>query len=211
VATAARSLRRVTLVALAALALVATLVIGPASAGTAATAAVSCPSTVEHPFLPWLDPAAYTLAPGGDFESSFHRWQLSGGAKVVSGNEVFKVHRSTDTRSLSIPAGSSALSPPFCAGLGEPTVRLFAVGGSLISMLKVEVLYPTLFGTASQTVAFVPRMGRWAPTLQIPMVGNVAGLAALGGLTTTVQLRFTALGGAGWSVDDVYVDPWKPT
>ena len=210
-ATAATSLRRLTLLALAATALAGALCIGPASAGTAATAATSCPSTPGHPFLRWLDPAAYTLAPGGDFEGSSSRWQLAGGAKVVSGNEPFKVHGSADTRSLSIPAGASALSPAFCAGLGEPTIRLFAVGGSLTSMLKVEVLYPTLFGTASQTVAFVPRMGRWAPTLQIPMLGNLVGLTALDGLTTKVQLRLTALGGAGWNVDDVYVDPWKVT
>jgi hypothetical protein len=211
VATAATSLRYATLVALAATALVSALIVGPASAGTSETAATSCPSTLEHPFKPWLDPAAYTLAPGGDFEAGGTRWQLSGGSKVVSGNEPFKVHGSADVRSLSIPAGSSALSPVFCAGLGEPTLRLFATGGSLTSWLKVEVLYPTLFGTASQTIAFVPRMGRWAPTLQIPMLGNLVGLTALDGLTTKVQLRLTALGGAGWNVDDVYVDPWKVT
>jgi hypothetical protein len=210
-ATAARSLRRLTLLALAALALISALAIGPASASTAATAQTSCPSTVERPFVRWLDPAAYTLAPGGDFESWNHRWQLSGGAKVVSGNEPFKVHGTADARSLSIPAGGSAVSPPFCAGLGEPTLRLFAVGGSLNSWLKVEVLYPTLFGPASQTVALVPRMGAWGPTLQTPMLGNVLGLTSLGGLTTTVQVRLTALGGVGWKVDDVYVDPWKVT
>lgn len=210
-ATAASSLRRVTVVVLAAMALVGALVIGPASAGTAVPAATSCPSTVEHPFWPWLDPAAYTLAPGGDFESASFRWQLSGGAKIVSGNEPFKVHRSADARSLSIPAGASVLSPPFCAGLGEPTLRVFAVGGNRTSALKVEVLYRTVFGTASQTIALVPRMGAWGPTLQMPLLGNVLGLTALDGLTTTVQLRFTALGSAGWKVDDVYVDPWKVT
>ena len=210
-ATAARSLRRLTLLALAALALVSAMAIGPASASTAATAQISCPSTVERPFLRWLDPFAYTLAPGGDFESGSQGWQLSGGAKVVSGNEPFKVHGWTDARSLSIPAGASAVSPPFCAGLGEPTLRLFAVGGSLTSWLKVEVLYPTLFGTASQTVALVPRMGAWGPTLPTPMLGNVLGLTALRGLTTTVQVRITALGGTGWKIDDVYVDPWKVT
>jgi hypothetical protein len=186
------------------------LAVAPTSAGSAPPT-TSCPSTVEHPFVPWLDPALYTLAPGGHFESRGHGWQLSGGAKVVSGNEPFEVHRLGDARSLSLPAGASAVSPSFCVGLGEPTLRLFAAGGSLTSTLKVEVLYPTLFGTASQTVAFVPRMGTWEPTLQIPMLGNVLGLTTLDGLTTSVQLRFTALGGAGWSVDDVYVDPWKPT
>jgi hypothetical protein len=211
VTTAALTLRRAAVAALVAAGLVGALVVAPASARTGETAATSCPSSVEHPFVPWLDPAAYTLAAGGDFEAKSARWQLAGGAKVVSGNEPFKVHGSADARSLSIPAGGSAVSPAFCVGLAEPTLRLFATGGSLTSALKVEVLYPTLFGAASQTVALVPRMRAWGPTLPMPVLGNVAGLSALNGLTTTVQLRFTAVGSAGWKIDDVYVDPWKVT
>jgi hypothetical protein len=210
VAPAATSLRRVALSVLATVAAICIVAAGPAAAGSTATPTTSCPSAPEHPFLRWLDPATYTIAPNGDFEGS-SGWQLFGGARVVSGNEPFKVHRSTDAKSLSIPAGASAVSTTFCVGLGEPTLRFFAVGGSLLSMLKVEVLYQTPLGTKSQTVGLVPRMGAWAPTLPTPMIGNVLGLTSLDGLTTTVQLRFTALGSAGWKIDDLYVDPWKVT
>jgi hypothetical protein len=195
---------------LATVAAICIVAAGPAAAGSTATPTTSCPSAPERPFLPWLDPAMYTIAPNGDFEGS-SGWHLSGGAKLVSGNEPFKVHRSTDAKSLSIPAGGSALSARFCVGFGEPTLRFFAVGGSSTSMLKVEVLYPTPLGTMSQTVGLVPRMGAWAPTVQTPLIGNLLGLGSLDGLTTTVQLRFTALGSAGWKIDDVYVDPWKVT
>lgn len=172
---------------------------------------ISCPGIVEHPFLRWVDPAAYTLAPGGDFEGKATGWQLSGGAKLVTGNEPFKVHRPTDARSLALPAGASALSPVFCAGLGEPTLRLFAVGGNLLSTLKVEAVYATALGKTTQLVTLVPAKGAWGPTLQTPMLANLVGLTSLDGLTTTVQLRFTSLGTAGWKIDDVYVDPWKVT
>ena len=188
----------------------ATVAISAVVAWPAPAGSTSCPSEPEHPFLPWLDPATYTIAPNGDFEGS-RGWHLSGGAKLVSGNEPFKVHRSTDARALAIPAGGSAVSATFCVGLGEPTFRFFAVGGSPTSMLEVEVLYPTRLGTMSQTVGLVPAMPAWAPTVQTPLLGNLLGLSSLDGVTTTVQLRFTALGSAGWKIDDVYVDPWKVT
>ena len=208
-ATAETSSRRALLgVAYAAIA-ACVVAISPASAG--GTAGISCPGTVEHPFLRWVDPAAYTLAPGGDFEGKATGWQLSGGAKLVTGNEPFKVHRPTDARSLALPAGASALSLGFCAGLGEPTLRFFAVGGNLLSTLKVEAVYTTALGKTTQLVTLVPAKGAWGPTLQTPMLANLVGLTSLDGLTTTVQLRFTSLGTAGWKIDDVYVDPWKVT
>lgn len=210
-ATAATTIRRATLAATIATIAVFATALAPASAGTAASSSTSCPSVVEHPFLRWADPAAYTLAPGGDFEGRSTRWQLSGGAKLVSGNEPYKVHRATDSRSLSIPAGGSVVSPSFCVGLGEPTLRFFAQGGSAWSLLRVEVLYRTALGPSSQTVALVPAARAWRPTLQTPIFANLVGLASLDGLTSTVQLRFSGSGPAGWTIDDVYVDPWKVT
>lgn len=207
--TAAPSWR---LVALATYTATAVLALGVSVANAkAASASASCPGVAEHPFLPWLDPAAYVLAPGGDFEGKTTTWKLAQGAKPVSGNEPFKVHRSTDSRSLAIPAGGSATSPPICVGLGDPTLRLFAVGGNPTSPLKVEVVYKTLLGTQTQLVTFVPASASWGPTPQAVFLANVTGLTSLDGLTTSVQFRFTALGTAGWTIDDVYVDPWKVT
>lgn len=181
-----------------------------ATAGPAASA-TSCLGEAEQVFLPWADPAAYTLAPGGDFEGVGTSWQLASGAKRVRGNEPFMVHESTDTRSLSIPAGGSATSPAICVGLGDPTLRLFAIGGGATSELKVEVIYETALGTVTQPVGYVPERDAWGPTLQLPFLANATGLLSLDGLTASVQFRFTALGSVGWKIDDVYVDPWKVT
>jgi hypothetical protein len=194
---------------LAALAAAAALAASGATTASAGTS-LGCPGTASHPFLPWLDPASYTLAPGGAFEGT-SSWQLAGGAKVVSGNEPFKVRSATDARSLTIPAGATATSPAFCVGLGYPTLRFFAVGGSLTSPLKVEVIYSTVLGTITQPVGLVLPRTTWGPTPPQLLLANVTGLLSLNGLTSTVRLRFTGLGSVGWRVDDVYVDPWKTT
>jgi hypothetical protein len=185
------------------------LATGAATAG--AGLSLGCPGTMSQPFVPWLDPASYTLAPGGAFESATTSWKLANGSRLVAGNEPFKVHARTDAQSLSIPAGGSATSPAFCVGLGYPTLRFFATGGNLLSPLKVEVIYKTALGTVTQPVGLVPVTGSSGPTPQQLMLANVTGLTSLDGLTSSVQLRFTALGTAGWKVDDVYVDPWKTT
>lgn len=69
------------------------LVIGLATAAAPpAGAAVlnGCPDQpMSRPFLRWLDPIQYTLAPDGGFEAGARGWQLKGGAAVVSGNESF--------------------------------------------------------------------------------------------------------------------------
>ncbi len=180
--------------------------------GATATAALAlgCPGTASQPFKPWLDPASYTLAPAGTFESTTS-WQLAGGAKVVTGNEPFKVHGATDSHSLSIPAGGSATTTSFCVGLGYPTLRFFATGGNLTSPLEVDVIYKTALGTITQPVGLVVAQGFWAPTPQQLLLANVTGLLSLDGVTSSVRLRFRPIGGAGWRIDDVYVDPWKTT
>src|SRR5205823_679050 len=62
--------------AIAALALSAPL----AQAGPLADSATSCADqTYSQPFLPWADPASYTLAPNGSFEHGSGSWSLSGG------------------------------------------------------------------------------------------------------------------------------------
>ena len=60
------------------------------------------PQPLERPFLRWLDPAQYTLLPGGTFESTLTGWTLSG-ARVVSGNEPYYVHGKSGKQSLSDP------------------------------------------------------------------------------------------------------------
>jgi hypothetical protein len=206
--TAARRIRDTSLRALLAAAgvLIVFAFVFHASPAPAATAALSCPGTIENPFRPWLDPANYVLAPAGDFERA-SGWQLSYGAKTVLGNEPFLVHGRSDARSLMLPAGASALSPSFCIGLFNPTVRLFATGRAG-SRLRVDVVYGTALGTLTQPVGLVAP-GSWAPTLPMVLLANVTGLTNLSGTTWPVRLKFTSTGSADLRIDDVYVDPWK--
>ena len=81
---------------------------------------------LSQPFKPWLDYSLYKLVDGGTFEDGADGWTLTGGARVVDGNAKQKVSGAGDARSLSLPAGSSATTPPVCVGLDEPTLRYFA-------------------------------------------------------------------------------------
>ena len=73
----------------------------PAHAGDESL--LGCGYEPVHPFLQWLDPLPYTLLPGGDFESGAAGWKLSGGARVVDGNEPFYV---TQARGLPLAAAA---------------------------------------------------------------------------------------------------------
>ena len=183
-----------------------------ASAAPAATTTGCGPLLFEQPFLPWLDPMHYVLAPDGAFEQGAKGWRLSSGAKVVSGNEPFHVRGAADARSLSLPSGSSATSPAMCIGVDAPTLRLFAVNaGSVLSTLKVEVTHRNLLGlTVTTPVGIVAGGSSWQPTLPLPLLANVLSLNVLANQTTQVSFRFTPLGSSGsWRIDDVYVDPFK--
>src|SRR3954454_17633269 len=78
----------------------------------------ACPSAPTSKALQRFgDLANYSIAPGGAFEgAAAPGWTLSG-AKVVSGNESYKVRNGSDGFSLSIPAGASAVSPTFCVSI----------------------------------------------------------------------------------------------
>src|SRR5437660_9362793 len=61
----------------------------------------SCSGDVtSQPFAPWGDNASYTLAPGGDFESSALSWLHTGAAATVDGNEDFHVGGAGDSSAL---------------------------------------------------------------------------------------------------------------
>jgi hypothetical protein len=196
------------------------LLIGMAAAGLATTTAhagdrtlLGCGDTATQPFLRFLDPLPYTLAPDGGFESGAAGWTLSGGARVVSGNEPFAL--SAGSSSLSLPERSSATSPPMCVGLLLPVVRFAATGGELLGSLKVEVLYDNVFGGTSSVELLpgaLPSGSKWTPTLPLLQLGGLVNALTLNGLTTDVRFRFTprgVFGGGNWKIDSVYVDPWK--
>lgn len=192
--------------AVAALALLAPA--GTASAGLLSQSAGPCPSyPSSQEFARWLDPMNYTLAPGGAFESA-SGLTLTGGAKIVAGNEPYYLNRTTDRNSVLIPQGGTVTTGPICISVDKPTVRFFAKRPSfaLLPLMTVEGLYTTPSGTtASLPLIGVPLAGgSWA--VQLPMVSASAVLEL--GDTTMMRFRIRAVSGT-WQVDDFYVDPWR--
>jgi hypothetical protein len=202
-----RSAARLTL----ALAVLAVALASGASVGAATTSGCGA-RQLSQPFLPWLDPGHYFVFPGGDFESA-SSWTLTGGARVVSGNEPFHVGGASHSRSLLVPSGGSARSVPSCVDGDEPTLRFFARNtGSILSTLVVEArVRTTVLGLTTQTTVplgvVLGTTQTWQPSL--PVVFALSLNQLLGG-TTTVDFRITPIGlGGSWQIDDVYVDPFK--
>jgi hypothetical protein len=132
-----------------------------------------------------------------------------GGTKISAGNESYDVGRA-GSRSLTLPAGGSATSPPSCTSIYHPTVRLFVRNtGSASSRLVVQALYPSLLGgVQAATVGELTGSSTWAPSPALPLlVSNL--LATLSLDHTVIAFRFTPAGAGGaWSIDDVYLDPY---
>ena len=176
---------------------------------------LGCGHEPVHPFLQWLDPLPYTLLPGGDFESGAAGWKLSGGARVVDGNEPFYVTKRADSHSLLLPAGQLGDEPADVHGPRPPDRPLLldrrrgAVLAPRRGRLHRHLGPPAVTRSPSRR----PADKSWSPSLPaLQLLGTVNALT-LNGLTSEIALRFTPRGllfGSGtWQLDDVYVDPWK--
>ncbi|HEV7769697.1 MAG TPA: hypothetical protein VGO66_03445 [Solirubrobacterales bacterium] len=190
-------------------ALTATALLGMAVFAGSASAA-SCGYTgAKQVFAPWGDQHAYVLAPDGGFEAGGAGWALSRGAAVVAGNESYYLNATTDSRSLSLPAGSSAASPPICMSLDTPIFRLVARNtGDPSSRLKVEAIYSLLGLVRTNIVNTVTAGPSWTPAQQM---SPVLGLSTIVGtlIPSAIQIRITPLDSKGqWQVDDLFVDPF---
>jgi hypothetical protein len=203
--------RRVIAAAVGALALTA-FIAPAANAGLLVQTAQSCDAqTWSQPFARFGDHANYTPVPGGSFEAGSQAWSLTGGAKVVTGNESYKVRSSGDSRSLYLPQGATATSPSVCVGLAEPTLRWFAKqSGSLLGItgaMTVEVLFEdSLDNVLSAPIGTGLLSTSWQPSVPGVVTANL--LPLLPGQKTAVAFRYRALTG-NWNVDDVYVDPFS--
>jgi hypothetical protein len=190
------------------------LIIGLVTATAApADAAVldGCPDqAMSRPFLRWLDPISYTLAPNGGFESGAQGWQLRGGATVASGNETFNLS-GAGRYSLYLPSGSTATSPAMCVETLDVFARYVAKNRGLIALssLKVDAIVKDSAGHTFTLPAGVNTGGSsWAPSLPAVALLDVLGLLNDG--RVTVSFRFQPIGlGAKWQIDDLYVDPLK--
>ena len=170
---------------------------GTASSKEAAAEAGCSDAPLSQRFSAWSDPADYKLVPGGDFEDGGAGWLLTGGAAVVSGGNV----HGTGGRSLHLPAGASATSPPVCIAPGSPVARGFAVGTG--AGLAVELLDEA--GKGKPAGKLTPT-GAWDATRRFSLS---QGHYLQGGKSDAawLRMRFTADAGSSWRVDDVYVDP----
>jgi hypothetical protein len=180
-----------------------------AMAFSAATAQACSNVGAAQVFRPWGDLSSYVLAPDGGFEAGGTGWALSRGAATVEGNEPFYLHGAGETRSLSLRAGSSALSPSICMAIDTPTFRLVARNtGDAGSGLRVEASYQLLGLLHTKTVSTLYAGAAWAPSQQMSTVLTLSTI--VGTLVpSAIQIRMTPLGSGGrWQVDDLYIDPF---
>ena len=176
-----------------------------------AGAAQACSySGAEKVFSPWGDQRNYVLAPDGGFEAGGSGWRLNRGAAVVDGNESYYLNDAGDSKSLSLPAGSSAVSPAVCMAIDTPSFRLVARNsGDPSSRLRVEAVYKLLGLIRTQTAGTFRAGSTWAPTQS---VSTVLTLSTIIGtlIPSAIEIRFTPLDSSGsWQVDDVYIDPFR--
>jgi hypothetical protein len=165
----------------------------------------TCDTLTSQPFGRWGDSSYYVLVPGGSFEPGSPAWKLSGGAKIVAGNEPFYVHSKTDRYSLYLPAGASVTTPPMCFAVGDWKLRFFATGGGTV---RVKIVVKSLLGVLSIVDGGSVKSGStWRPSPAVSLLlTNVTGLLA----TDSISLRLTS-DTASARIDDVYLDPWRST
>lgn len=90
-------------------------------------------------FERWGDERLYVPVPNGGLERGSEGWRLSGGARVVAGNEPFGLGGG-GLYSLAIPAGGSATTPAACVKILESNARfLFAQSAGAGGTLRVEL------------------------------------------------------------------------
>lgn len=204
-----------------------------AVAAVPAVASAACvPAPTSKAFSKAGDNADYSVAPGGDFESGAAGWSLSGGAKVVSGNETLGFFQGPvvkGSKSLSLPVGAIATSPEFCVDETNPYFRFMTKADNAMAGYQAIVIYRNAAGAVTST-SFTSSLditwgdGDWGPSkvsplaTKIPLTGPDA--------TASVQLKFVSTGnpvalGIGlWgkltsgsvgatSIDSVMVDPYR--
>jgi hypothetical protein len=175
-----------------------------------ASSAQACSYTgAERVFSPWGDLHSYVLAPDGGFEAGGSEWTLSGGAKTVAGNESYYLNDAGDSRSLSLPAGSAAVSPPICMSIDTPVLRMVARNtGDTSSRLRVEARYELLGALRTNVINDVRTGSSWKPTQELSVV---LGLSTIVGtvIPSSIEVRIRPLDNLGrWRIDDFYVDPF---
>ncbi|HEX5449183.1 MAG TPA: hypothetical protein VFW85_03915 [Gaiellaceae bacterium] len=161
----------------------------------------SC-GAMSTPFAHWGDQGQYYFPGNAGFESGSDGWTLSGGATVVSGNEPWFVHSTSDAYSLQIPNGGSATTT-ICIDQASPELRFFAIGKGA----KIKV---SLAATKGPKAAAKLDGGKWTSNGNwnvSPPISTVLSSATSRATNNSVQVTFTVSGGTA-QIDDLYVDPF---
>jgi hypothetical protein len=180
-------------------------------AGTgAAVAAPDCQHiTTSTPFAQFGDTNDYFLVPGGDFQGTAAEsgWALSN-ASLTSADAPAAAGIGTETQSLLINGGGSAVSPTFCIDSTMPSFRFVAKQVTTGGALQVEGVLTIKRWTVTVPITTIAdgSMATWAPVSSIklpaPLLPKWARLP--------VQLKFAVAPGSGsWELGDVYVDPYR--
>ena len=134
---------------------------------------------------------------------------MTGGAKIVAGNETSYVRSSADRNSVLIPRGGTVTTARSASASTSPRSASSPSGPSfaLLPLLTVEGLYTTKSGDdrlAAARRAFRSPGNSWSLQLPFISLGSVLEL----GDTTMMRFRIRAVSG-DWQVDDFYVDPLR--
>jgi hypothetical protein len=154
----------------------------------------------EAVFSPWGDQRAYVLAPDGGFAAGGAGWSLEDGAAVVAGNETSYLNSASDSQSLALPEGSSAMSPTLCVGHDTPFLRAMVRSNGKGARLRVEMIYADRGLVRTGTVG--GERPEWGPTHPLS-----TGLGRATAADESVQIRLTPVSG-DWQLDDLYIDPF---
>lgn len=188
--------------------LVCAAAIAAASLGAPAIAS-SCtlPDSAEsQPFLGIGDPSSYVLAHGGAFADGATGWTLDDatvGSDAVSVPGVdFR-----GTRSLQIAAGGTAISPPICVDVREPTIRfLERSGASGSAAMTVNVVWGLLGIPLPVPVGALASSPNWSASPIYPLAA--AAPTTLIGQRVPARIVFHSVTGPV-RLDGVFVDPYS--
>lgn len=191
--------RRLTLSLLAA----ALTMLGFAAYSANAQAACSYPEA-EQVFSPWKDKGWYQLAPDGGLAEGGNGWTLEGGAQLVADPDARTHEGVQEETAVSLPFGSSAVSPPVCVDPTTPDFRFMLRNiGDKGGKLRVTVTYEnTVKVTKARNADVHADKNEWLPTppLKLETEGEAERVA---------RITFTAKDPKStYLVDDLYVDPF---
>jgi hypothetical protein len=173
-----------------------------AAAPAAASACAINTSGQSQVFASIGDYNWYTFAPGGSFTSGAPGWTLNN-ASAFSGGSGTNSY-------LTISAGGSATSAPFCVSNATPYFRFYArkTNGNSWGSMNVNVIWTNTSG--QRQVTGIGNLGPSTSWTLSTAWGLGAILPTASGATFTVQLQFDPLaGGSSVRLADVYIDPYR--